>query len=419
MSGPLETVRQHIAVNNVISPVGSEVVAERQGSYRGEVVRTSAENAKISQAAGDYAVSEALRTNLRTLGQRTVRQGQGTHMRATARIADFYDKLPNMPELDELQVLVDTLQSFSEMLELSGPAQKKRGWRERAERDSGDSLDGEPERGPTKDDVLRALQEFDGDVTHQFAALEIAREHFASERADAKLQNLLDAAMADFEKTEIARDVRAGFAAAQVAKRAAATLETDPATVRDTYRSMLREQQNMGQLFDTLAKFDLSKNLGEVIDVFMVAAGRDLAGTGPSTDDRFLHGLIAELGKLKKVRSVFEAGADFLRRTERILAPAERGLADPKQLASRLLNFCAKPTVNLADARLLLDPLEPASPESQVIFANGLRELHAEVPDDVMPSAEARLQQCAALGTLLNHVVAAEEAYYESREAAR
>src|SRR5690606_25410869 len=101
----------------------------------------------------------------------------------------------------------------------------------------------------TKDDILAALQAFDPDVTHQFAALDIAREFFAVSGASDAFQLVLDQAQAEFEKGDLAQEVRAGFASAQAASQAAVTLETDPAAVRESYRALLRESRNMGQLF--------------------------------------------------------------------------------------------------------------------------------------------------------------------------
>jgi type III secretion system YopN/LcrE/InvE/MxiC family regulator len=405
---PREMTVQTVATQNMVSPRGSEEVAAHHGTHRGNPAQNATQNSKISQAPRDVGTSAALNINVKSLHQRSLRQGQATNLVATARIADFYDKLPNMPELNHMEGLIDTFSQFEALQrrgeDLSGDAS------EESEAEDASTADGEV----AADDLLAALQKFDGDVTHQFAALEIAREFFESRGASRDFMNLLDEAKGEYEKTSIARDVRAGFAIAEIAKRAAATLETDPATVRDTYRAMLREQPNIGKVFDALSKFDLSKNLGQVIDIFVAAASRDLSSTSSSTDERFLHGLMTELGKLKKIRSVFESGKDLINQTERLLGPSERGKTDPTQLTARVLNFCAKTAVNLADARVLLGSLDKASPQSQVVFTNGLRVLHSEIPDDVLPSPQARLQQVATLSTLLNQLVAAEEASFES-----
>src|SRR5262249_20775034 len=103
----------------MVSPVGSEEVAAKQGTYRGSHARNTTPNSKIGQSPKAAGVSEALHTNLKTLHQRSVRQGQATNMVATARIADFYDKLPNMPELNEIQGLVETFQHFEVLQEVA------------------------------------------------------------------------------------------------------------------------------------------------------------------------------------------------------------------------------------------------------------------------------------------------------------
>lgn len=414
MALSLEVTRQSIATQNVASPIGVEIVAERTGNYRGENVRNSRENSKISQAAPGTTSSNAVKADPRTLQQRVVRQGQATNLHATARIADFYNKLPNMPDAAQLQALVATMQTFDSVLQdIASRMQPPVGDRPSVKDD--DQHDAQPGRSgdkPTREDVFAALQSFDADSTHQFAALDIARDHFSASGASKEFMALLDDAATEFDKTDVARDVRAGFAVAKLAKDAAETLETSPAIVRDSYRTLLREQMNVGQLFDSLAKFDLSKNFAAIVDIFRTAAGQDLASTGPSTDPTFLHALLTELGKLKKMQTVYDMGRDLITETERLLVPRERGLTDPVQITSAMLNFSSKVTVNLNDARSLLGGMQKSSPAGQVVFANGLRGLHGQIPDDVMPSGAARLQQGATLATLLNTLVAAEEAHF-------
>jgi type III secretion system YopN/LcrE/InvE/MxiC family regulator len=394
MAVPTEVVRQNIAAFNVISPVGAEVMQEARGAYRGEEVVASSESSKLADAAEELGMSVAHRADKRTLAQREVRQGSGANLEALARIADYYDKLPDMPREVQLKALVDQLESFQQLMEKAG---------------SGGG-------GPTKEDILAALRDFDGDVTHQYAALDLARDYFAAAGAPSEFQLLLDEARGEFEKTDIARDVRAGFAAAEVAAKAAATLETDPATVRDTYRAMLRETMNMGQLFDSLGKFDVMKSFTETVATFMEAAGRDLSGTTSSTDPGFLHGLLTELSKLKKLQSVMDGTTQLVRTTERLLPKDERGQIDVRETASRLLNFAAQSAVGLADARVLLGKLQTAEPASQLAFATGLHGLHGEIPDDVMPSMQARLQQNATLRSLLDRLVSEEEEAFDKQQ---
>ena len=84
----LEIVRQNVAANSVVSPVGVEVVAEKRGAYRGESVRSTGENSKLAHAGKQMGASEALQTDKMSLMRRQVRQGASTNFQATARIAE-------------------------------------------------------------------------------------------------------------------------------------------------------------------------------------------------------------------------------------------------------------------------------------------------------------------------------------------
>lgn len=389
MSG-IETLRQNIASLNLTSPVGAAVVKEAQGNYRGEEVATSSEASKLQDAAEEVGMSVAHRADRKSLGQREVRQGQGTNFAALARIADYYDKLPDMPKEAELQSLVETLERFQDMMDKGGGG-----------------------GGVGKEDVLAALQQFDPDVTHQFAGLDIARDFFEAAGADSAFLSLLDEARGEYQKGDLGRDVRAGFAAAKTASQAAATLESDPAAVRDTYRQLLAETRNMGQLFSAFRQFDVLKNFDEIIRTFMQAAGADLASTGPSTESTHLHTLVTELAKLKKMQTVVDMSGQLMKTTDRMLGPGERAQGTATDVAGNVLDFASKAATGPGDAREMLTRYKDCSLATQVAFANGLRGLHAELPDDVMPTLQARLQQSGAIMTLLDALVAEEEREYE------
>lgn len=396
MSGAIETLRQNLAALNVTSPTGAEIAANIRGDYRGEGVAPSSEASKLQDASEEIGMSVAHRADRRTLDRRDVRQGQGASLQALARIADYYDKLPDMPREAELRNLVETFQTYQQIFE-------------DGERGSGRTI--------TKDDILAALQAFDPDVTHQFAALDIAREFFAATGAGDAFQMLLDEAQAEFEKGDLAQEVRAGFASAQAASQAAVTLETDPGAVRDSYRALLRESRNMGQLFDAFRRFDIMKNFNEVVDTFMAAAGRDLASTGPSTDGAYLHALITELSKLKKMQSVVDLSSQLMVTTDRLLQPGERPTGDATDVAAGVLTFASNPSAGPQDARGMLSRYQQCSLATQVSFANGLRALHSELPDDVMPTPQARLQQNSAILAMLDTLVVEEERDYEQQAA--
>jgi len=219
-----ETLRQNIAQLNVISPIGAEVMDQVRGMHDGESVMRSDESSKLQEASEELGMSVAHRPDKKSLGDRSVRQGRGTNFEAVSRLSEYLDKLPNMPREAELKALVDLLEQYRENMEGRGGGSR-----------------------PTKEDILAALQQFDGDVTHQFAALDIVREYFESAGAGEEFHALLAEVAQEFERTDVARDVRAGFAIAEIAARAAETLETDPASVREAYCEMLRGSRSSGQ----------------------------------------------------------------------------------------------------------------------------------------------------------------------------
>jgi type III secretion system YopN/LcrE/InvE/MxiC family regulator len=376
-----------IASQTISSPQGSEAVAEKLGRYGGEEVRVTTASEKLAEASEELGMSVAHRVDKKTLQQREVRLGRAANIEALARISEYLDRLPDMPDDAKLKSLVEELESY--LMRTS-------------ERGGG---------GPTKNDVLAALQRFDADPTHQFAALDIAASYFAG--VDEAMEAALEDAKMEFEREDLARDVRAGFAVAKLAHEAKQTLETDPAAVRETYRRMLREQKHMGQLFDELSSFDGLKKFDEIVDLFLEAAGQDLRSAGPSTDPRFLSEILSELGKLKRLNSVFRLSDQQLERALRLIAEAERPMITPNALTSRLLHFCAKAAPSAADAMGIFEGQLHQPARVLVHLGNGLKSLYDLVPDDVLPGVSAREMQNGALLAWLTSLAEREDAEYQ------
>ena len=137
-----ETTNQLLATYNSISPVGAENVAAKMGRApgTGETVQVSSNEADINDMKEEVGMMKATLGKV-DLSKLKVRKGAGTDLEALARIADFYDKLPNLP---------------------------------------------------TAEDIRNLLREFDGDVSHQFAALEDVRLRFEAKGAPPSFLALLD-----------------------------------------------------------------------------------------------------------------------------------------------------------------------------------------------------------------------------------
>lgn len=451
MAGSLESVRSNVATQSVVSPVGVEVTSsQRRGSYRGESVKSTQENSKLSRASDEARSTggPSAKIDLRTAHVRSMRQGQATSSQATSRIAEYHDKLPDMPSDEKLQHLA---QEFETILAQMPPmhltehvgkhvAEQRHGL-DNAKQDETSASEGEETEAETNEQqsaaggerqdpsanaayrstveqvrqqILSKLQEFDGDVTHQFAALDILSGQFEEAGIAAPFLDALDLARQSFEEPGIARDVRAGLASAAIAQKAAATLETDASTVRNAYRDVLREQTDLGGLFDQLKRFDLNGKFESVINTFLAIAGRDLEAVDHSTDPAFLHGLVRELSKLKTMNTVLDLSKEIIRTVERLMPRPERGQLKSDQLTSGVLHFAATVGATPRDARQMIQGTESMSPQTRVLLGNGMKDLHAAVPDDVFPSVQARSQQKAAMMGLLDQLVDDEERAHEA-----
>ncbi|MEI2384502.1 HrpJ domain-containing protein [Breoghania sp. JC706] len=406
----INTLRQQVASGNVQSTVGAEVLEQARGAQKGNSAAAAVINNDLSDIQEEIGNAAAHLKDKRSLGQDKLRQGQGANREALRRIADYYDKLPDKPHEDDLRDQVKTLQKYEDLLEKGGGG--------------GGAV--------SADDILHALRDFDRDVTHQYEALRAVSRYYEDTQADFEgrgpsperaaareaLRAELGAAGARFERDpDLMRDVRAGYAVAALARDAAPSLETDPAALRDHYREMLRGPQTMARIFDTLSGFNLRLAFDTVVELFMQAAGNDLASTTTSTDPVFLGALVKELGKLKTMRTLFDASFEVLARVQRIDPDFANGAgaAGPVELTSALLHFCARPTASLADARALTKPFETGFPPTMVVFGNELRDLHAMAPDQVFPSDQACLQQKNALRQLQTELTEVEEQFFEAQ----
>jgi type III secretion system YopN/LcrE/InvE/MxiC family regulator len=390
----VEVQRMQIAAQNAISPVGAEVMANVTGRYgsSGEVVKLSSEASKVADAAEELGMSAAhLKHNHVDVEKRKVRQGKGTNLEALKRIASYYEKMPDMPRESALKGLVEKLQQFMKLSEQAGRA-----------------------RSFTPEELRTALQEFSSDVTHQFVALDLLQEYFEGPAGTDEALAVLDQAKIDYEQSDIASEVHAGFVASVLTHKTARD-QDDPAVLREQYRGMLRDNEEFGQIFDGLVKLGVMKTLlKQVLGTLLKEVGDELDTPGPTIDKGLLAALMKELKRLKLMQTVYDETSDIIRTVERILAEADRGRLSQTLLTSRMLHFASKRTVKLSDAQGLLAELEQAEPESQVHLGNGVRNLHAELPDWVMPTTEARQQQTVMIMNLLTGLAKAEDEKFEA-----
>lgn len=391
----LNITRQNIASGVVQSELGGQLLQANRGERKGDAATAVMKNSDLSDILEEIGNAVGKFADKKTLGQAKIRQGAGAYAEAVKRIVDYIaaydDKLPDMPREAALFNLVNQLQEFSDILDGGGHV--------------------------SSDDVLEALRNYDSDVTHQFAALQAAQRHFEDADPKASFRSLLDTAERAFDDPNIQRDIQAGYAMAQDAFDAAQTLETSPAALRDSYREMLRSEKHMGQLFDQLSQYNMRQNFTEVVELFLQTAGHELTNADSKADPVILGALTRELGALKEMRTVVTEADRVLAKTRRIdpsFSPDESDKPVIK-LTSDFLNFAAKASPSLSDARKLVQAFMPADEKTMVVFANGLHDLHRLVSDRSFASDQARLQQSHVLLGLRTELSQAEEAAFAAQ----
>jgi hypothetical protein len=223
---------------NTISPRGAEAMDAITGRYGSQVVQLKSESSKIADAAEEIPQSKSHFYNKADLAERKVRQGRGTNLEALRRIiAAYADKMPDMPRETVLKGLVEKLQQFMTMNEEAG-----RG------------------RSFTPEELRQALQELSDDPTHQFVALDLVREYFDGPTGSDEARGAIDQIKVEYEQSEVAQEVHAGFVASVLTQRTRKD-EDDPGLLREQYRTMLRDAEDFGQIFDGLVKLGVMKTL--------------------------------------------------------------------------------------------------------------------------------------------------------------
>lgn len=391
-----ETTNQLLATYNSISPVGAENVAARMGRApgTGETVQVSSNEADINDMKEEVGMMKATLGKV-DLSKLKVRKGAGTDLEALARIADFYDKLPNLPTNQKTLDLIKQLETYEESFKEGGKG--------------GGNL-------PTADDIRNLLREFDGDVSHQFAALEDVRLRFEAKGAPPSFLALLDEVRKELRQPETAQEIKAGFASAREAKDLADRFNSAPEDFRDSYRQMLRSGGNLGRIFDSLGDFATSGVKGEktvfetVINSFIQVAGDDMKSFGPSADKVILGDVIAELTVLKNLRTTMGMTVDMLDKLGRMFPDKKADMPDSVKLVSQILHFVASSARR--DAERIISNFEGTAPEIPVVAVNMVRNLHASIHDSAMPTETARLQQDKMLQMISDKLVAAEEKHF-------
>lgn len=384
-SNAVATVEAQKDISN--SAEGQQRMAGRHAGTGEGVRAVTAQRNDMLDLAEEMGMAKAGRAKV-DLDKIKVRKGAGTDLDALGRISEYLDRLPNLPKDQKLRDLVQRFAGFEESFRRGG------------------------EGGlPTPEDLARALAEFDGDVSHRFAALEAVAADAAARGAPAAYLHALNEMRREMRRPETAQAIVAGFHAAPTAARLAERTGGSDADFRDAYRMMLRENASPAAILAKLRSFSLTENLEAVIDGFIRVAGEDMASFGPSADPAHLAGVLRELSVLKQMRTVLDLAGETLSNAARIF-PGSEGWPTPADMAARILDFAGQAVPSLGKATELLAGFAEDPPDLRAIMLNHVRSMHDAVPRGLMPPDPQVAQQKAVLATLGDREVDAEEARY-------
>lgn len=153
--------------------------------------------------------------------------------------------------------------------------------------------------GDSKEEILKKLQEFYGDVSLADEALE-----YLLETTDGELANKIREVKEELLQQK-GREIVAGRNIHVQARQASEKGLGTPTSLRDMYRDITGNPRDATALFEELAKKYAFKDLKKVVDFLLHSLGSDMKSKGPSIDPGELSRLFSETRTLQAILGVY------------------------------------------------------------------------------------------------------------------
>ena len=296
-------VNEPSQVNPNLPGVAARDSVAARGSFRGEQVQhVRNPTAELQDAAEELTFGESERAE-KKLSQRKLKSGAGIRS-AVIEQAEKY--LRDVPDLEKKQKLSDFARSILEQ-----------------------------DRPPGQNELRERAREFSDDPTHQFLALEFAREEAASSDADPALVEALDDAMAALQ-AERGPAIQAGLNVSPVAHQYADRNVGDMQQLRDIYRDIVLDCRTINDAYERVVADHPGESFDEAVRFMLKALGADLAASTRSVSTVRIKQIVDDMYQLKSLNSVHEQCEDLVRRVRRNFG-AEPGPDAARDLVSELL----------------------------------------------------------------------------------
>ena len=258
---PLDQASVHSA--HATASAIAHSAARATGSLRGERIEQIADPSKrLEEAAEELGFAEGERAEKR-LAKRKLASGASAAERRRAQLLA-------VPDLEHKE----RLENFLTAVLTAKPPPAAQALRERA-------------------------RAFSDDPTHQAIALESARE----EASDPMLREALDTALDALER-ESGSAITAGRNISRVAADAERAGVGQTQTLRNMYREVVAECDDIAGAYARITKEHPSKSIEEAIDFMLRALGADLGATDHSAEPARLKHIVDDMYQLKALASV-------------------------------------------------------------------------------------------------------------------
>ena len=282
--------------------VAAGETAAARGSFRGEnVEHVRNPTAELQDAAEELTFAEGERVE-KKISKRKLASGRLERSAAVEQAEKYLREVPDLERRERLSEFV------------------KR------------TLEGEADSQA----LLGSARQFSDDATHQFLALTHLGEALEG-AADPTFGIALDEALATLE-SEHGPAIRAGLNVSAVASAFAGTEVGDVQGLRDLYRDVVLDCEDIRQAYERVEQDHPGKSFEEAVRFMLKALGADLAANVQSVSKAHLSQIMDDMYQLKSLSTAHEQCEDLVRRVRRNygIAPQVTGsAASPSPSAAR------------------------------------------------------------------------------------
>ena len=349
-------------------------VASTEGRFRGERVQhVRNPTAELEDAAEELTFGESERVE-KKLSKRKLASGHGARSVAMEQARKYLREVPDLERNRKLSEFVESI------LARGGP--------------------------PNPDELRQLAREFSDDATHQYLALGSAREEAAERNADPALVAALDEAIAALEG-EHGPAIRAGLNVSAVAQAFAGKEIGDIQQLRDFYRDVVLDCQDINDAFRRVVEDHPGKSFDEAVRFMLNALGADLAAGTQTVSGVRLKRIMDDMYQLKSLNSVHEQCEDLIRRVRKNFDAAPPASAT-RDLMSELLTAQSRAWQGADAFSQLPRKMGVHGDEAGIYFLQGFMELVRFVPlkafgDDMTKRDRVMISVQQALDTAIEN----------------